>query len=174
MIDSPRRSYEDSCGELLARGLIEDLPPLPPQRPLHDDEALGISFFRTLLADEDLSNMTIPRTFFGRSEIRSVSFRNTDLSESTLCWNDFVEVDFTACTLGRSDMRAAMFKTALFTNADLCSADLRRSTFDGCDFSGADLRGAKLTREQGAKLRLSQGQAHSILWQDDGDEPGGG
>ena len=119
--------------------------------------------------------MTIPRTFFGRSEIQRVLFRNTDLSESTLCWNDFVDIDFTACTLENSDMRAATFKATRFTGADLCSTDLRHSTFEGCDFSQADLRGAKLTRVGGAKLKLSQSQTESIAWQDDeGDEPGGG
>jgi uncharacterized protein YjbI with pentapeptide repeats len=128
-----------------------------------------------LLADDDLSNITLVRTFFGRSEVRSVSFRNTDLSESTLCWNDFIDVDFTTSRLESSDLRGTTFHNVNFTSADLRNTDLRQSTFEGCDFSGADLQGARLTRAQSTDLKLSQHQMDAIDWQDeDGDEPGGG
>ena len=81
-----------------------------------------------------------------------MSFRNTDLSESTLCWNDFADVDF--------------------TDADLRAADLRDSIFQGCTFVGADLRGAKLARAQASQLALSPEQQAVVVWND--DEPDGG
>jgi BTB/POZ domain-containing protein KCTD9 len=170
-----RRTYDDSCRELQRQGWIEDSPPLPTRRPRHDDDVLGVSFFRTLVEDADLSNMTLPRTFFGRSEIHRTSFRNADLAESVLCWNDFVDVDFSSCALARGDLRAASFRGVSFADADLQETDLRRSTFEACKFDGAGLRGAKLTVEQGRALELSAAQRSVIAWQDeDGDEPDGG
>jgi uncharacterized protein YjbI with pentapeptide repeats len=72
----------------------EPAPPIPQRKPRYDDdETLGVSFFRTRVAG-DLSGLTLPRTFFGRSEIKGASFRGTDLRESRLCWNDFIDVDF--------------------------------------------------------------------------------
>jgi BTB/POZ domain-containing protein KCTD9 len=170
-----RRSYEESCRHLVARGWLTVIPALPPRRPRHDDDELGVSFFRTLVADDDLSNLTLPRTFFGRSEIRRIGFRGSDLSESTLCWNDFIAVDFTECRMADADLRASTFESVRFVDADLRNVDLRRSTLDNCDITGADLRGAKLTRSQVRGLALSQHQIESIAWCDeDGDEPGGG
>ena len=117
----------------------------------------------------------MPRNF-GRSEIRNVSFLNSDLSESTLCWNDFVWVNFTGCDLSRSDMRAvAAFDSCTFCASDLGQSDLRRSSFKDCDFSNANLLGAKLTKLQGSRLHLSLQQQQEIDWHElDGDEPGGG
>ena len=170
-----RRSYEDSCRELLGRGWIDEVRPMPARPPRHDDEVLGLSFFRTMLADADLSSMTLPRTFFGRSEIRRVSFRDTDLNESTLCWNDFIEVDFTAARLAKADLRAARFDTVTFAMADLRDTDLRHASFEKCDFTGADLRDALATNEQRAMLNLSSSQTGTVSWHDEaGDEPGGG
>jgi len=93
---------------------------------------LGIQFFRTYVEDADLSNLTMPGTFFGRSEITRSSFRNTDLRSSTLCWNDFVAVDF--------------------SDACLADCDLRASTFDGCTFERADQRGALVGSAQDINL----------------------
>jgi BTB/POZ domain-containing protein KCTD9 len=175
--DKKRRSYEESCRELQQASWIEpdELPPLPPRRPAYDDEqCLGVSFFRTRVSG-DFSNMTLPRTFFSRSEVAAASFSNTDLSESTLCWNDFIGVDFNGASLRGSDLRAAAFNGVNFTRCDLQETDLRRADFEDCDFTDADLRGAKLTRHQGARLDLSLRQRESIAWQEsDGDEPGGG
>jgi uncharacterized protein YjbI with pentapeptide repeats len=123
----------------------------------------------------DSSNLTVPRTFFGRSEVSGASFRNTDLSESTLCWNDFVEVDFSDGSLRGGDLRAAVFDGVIFARCDLRGADLRRSSFKRCEFTDADLRGAKLTREQAVLLELSLEQERGVLWEDgDGEEPDGG
>jgi BTB/POZ domain-containing protein KCTD9 len=63
----------------------DEFPPMPIRRCRHDDpEALRVSFFRTQVAG-GLSSMTLPRSFFGKSEVSDVSFRGTDLSQSTLC-----------------------------------------------------------------------------------------
>jgi uncharacterized protein YjbI with pentapeptide repeats len=127
------------------------------------------------VAGHALDNLTLPRTFFGRSEISSISFQNTDLSESTLCWNDFIEVNFTDADLSGCDLRASLFRRVAFVRANLRNADLRRSNFEGCDFTAADVAGAKLTRKQGERVHLSDEQRKTIDWQEsEGDEPLGG
>jgi uncharacterized protein YjbI with pentapeptide repeats len=154
-----------------------NIPPLPDHLPKNDDpEPLGVSFFRTFVGDGvDLSNLTLPRTFFGRSEINDTSFQNTDFTESNLCWNDFVDVDFTDTVLTRCDLRASSFKRVKFVRANLQGADLRRSLFEGCDFDGALMEGAVLTHKQGSTLILSSEQRARMSWtDDDGPEPGGG
>jgi hypothetical protein len=170
-----RPSYEESCRELQRLGWLKagSIPPLPTRRPCHHDPDLGVEFFRTRVSDDKFENLTLPRTFFGRSELRDMSFRGTDLSESTLCWNDFIGVDFSGCDLSNSDLRAALFQKVNFSGANLSQADLRRSQFQSCNFSGANLRGAKLTRSQ--RLSLSPSQEQEVDWQrSDGDEPDGG
>jgi len=171
-----RRTYEESCRELQRLGWLAngDIPPLPERRPRYDGpEPLGVSFFRNRVSADKFENLTLHRTFFGRSEVRDMSFKGSDLSESTLCWNDFVSVDFSDCDLSRSDLRAALFEYVNFSGANLSQSDLRRSDFNGCDFSGATLTGTKLTRSQ--RLRLTAEQTSEVDWQDsDGDEPEGG
>lgn len=173
-----RLSYEDSCRVLQRLGGLGDgpIPPMPSRRPHHDDEGpLGVSFFRTVVRGVDLEDLTLPRTFFGRSDIGPMSFRNTDLSESTLCWNDFMEVDFTDCDLSKSDLRASGFVGVKFVRTVLRNADLRRSHFEDCDFTDADLHGAKLTYDQGARLSLSDEQRRVMDWRfEAGEEPEGG
>ncbi|MFN7139646.1 MAG: pentapeptide repeat-containing protein, partial [Limisphaerales bacterium] len=127
------------------------------------------------LADARLEGLTLPRTFFGRSEIRGVSFRGTDLSESTGCWNDFVDVDFGEADLSEVDLRGSIFRRVSFRCAVLRGADLRRTSFSGCTFADADLTGAKLTRSLLWLFRLSSAQHRSIDWQSGpGPEPDGG
>ena len=187
-----RRSYEESVRLLQRLGYPDAgadgvIPPIPDHRPQCDDEGpLGVCFFRTFVGQDieegdedashrDLENLALPRTFFGRSLVQHVSFRNTDLSESTLCWNDFNEVNFTDADLSGCDLRASFFSEVDFVRADLRNADLRRSRFEACDFTDADMRGAKLTHEQGEEIDLSEKQQQVIDWQDsDGDEPPGG
>jgi uncharacterized protein YjbI with pentapeptide repeats len=172
-----RLSYEDSCRRLqpdyLAPGHI---PPMPEHMPQIDSEPLGVSFFRTFVGDgDDLSNLTLPRTFFGRSEINDASFRNTDLAESNLCWNDFINVDFTDAILAGSDVRSSVFSQIKFVGTDLRGADMRRSSFQDCDFSGALMDGAILSNSQRLELDLSDEQRSAIQWtDDDGPEPDGG
>ncbi len=171
-----RVSYAASCGVLQSKQLLETdrLPALPERPPRHDDPQLGVSFFRTRLANVELSYLTLPRTFFGRSEIRSVSFRGSDLSDATASWNDFIDVDLSSADLSRADFRASMFERVSFRGAVLRGADLRHCTFRGCTFTNADLTGARLTRGLVWLLRLSRGQRADIDWRAPGPEPEGG
>src|SRR3954465_14777751 len=182
-----RRSYEESCRLLQRLGYPDAgadglIPFIPDHRPQCDDEApLGVSFFRTFVGQDieegdedvshrDLENLTLPRTFFGRSYIQHVSFKNTDLSESTLCWNDFNEVNFTDADLSGCDLRASIFSEVDFVRANLRNTDLRRSSFEACDFTDADMRGAKLTRGQAEEILLPDQQQQVIDWQENEGE----
>lgn len=178
-MSAPRANYEDSCRFLQTHGYLDggELPPLPDHLPQYDDpEPLGVNFFRTMVTDEvPLDNLTLPRTFFGRSEVNKASFRNADLSESNLCWNDFLGVDFTGAILAKADMRSSQFVDVTFTAADLRGADMRRSSFERCTFDGAVLDGAILTKDQARMLSLTAEQRQLIDWRSDpGGEPGGG
>ncbi len=175
---APRLSYVDSClrlqGNYLAAG---DIPPIPEHLPQSDDEApLGVSFFRTFVGEgDDLSNLNLPRTFFGRCEINDALFQNTDFTESNLCWNDFTDVDFTEAVLASSDLRASAFLRVKFVSANLKNADMRLSSFESCDFTNALMAGAVLTKTQGELLSLSNKQKSEISWTtEDGPEPRGG
>jgi uncharacterized protein YjbI with pentapeptide repeats len=148
-----RQSYETSIGELVRLDLItsDDAPAtVPTRRPQYDDEKLGIAFFRTQLAGADLSGLTLPGLFFGRSEITRCTFRNSDLRMSTMCWNDFVDVDFTDACLADCDLRATSFERSRFTNADLTRALVGRDQ----------------------SIELSEEQRRTVVWSD--DEPTGG
>jgi uncharacterized protein YjbI with pentapeptide repeats len=171
-----RKPYPESCAILQSQGLLKAgaLPALPERSPRHDDEQLGVSFFRARLGDVALDNLTLPRTFFGRSEIRGVSFQGTDLSESTANWNNFIDVDFCGADLSKADLRASLFERVNFRNTILRGADLRRATLRGCTFTDADLTGAKLTRSFVCLFRLSRAQRAVIDWQPPGPEPDGG
>jgi BTB/POZ domain-containing protein KCTD9 len=173
-----RLSYDLSCERLRELGLLDDdgLPPLPERMPQQGDEVLGFSVFRMRLDDSlDLSGLTLPRTFFGRSLVNRVSFRNCDLRESNLCWNDFVGTDFTGADLTAADMRSSVFQQVLFVATSLVGADLRRSFFDDCSFEKAAMKGAILTYQQGKALPISHAQGREIDWRNDhGPEPKGG
>jgi outer membrane immunogenic protein len=135
-----RFSYLESCLQLQALSLLDggQPPRLRDRMPRYDDgEPWGVSFFRTKVTDDSLANLTLPRTYFGRSEISRVSFRNTDFTESSLCWNDFVDVDFSATTLAQCDLRSSQFDRVKFIGADLRVADMRRSSFNACIFDDA-------------------------------------
>ena len=175
-----RLSYEESCVLLQRLGYPDagsdgEILPIPDHLPQYDDEEPGVSFFRTIVENGDLENLTLPRTFFGMSQIGPVSFKNTDLSESNLCWNDFNDVNFEDADLSGSDLRASVFNHVRFVRTNLQGADLRLASFEVCDFTDADMRGAKLTHQRAASLRLSALQRKVIDWQEsDGDEPPGG
>ncbi len=170
-----RKSYEASCEELIRQGVIDEVPPMPTRQPAYDDELLGLEFFRTEVADLQATAMTLPRTFFGRSRIAACSFVDTDLSESTLCWNDFEDVDFSRAGLGRADLRSSLFLRCRFDGADLSEADLRRSTFEECTFVGTAFLSARLTRGQASALPLTSDQRlQAAVTRDEGPEPPGG
>ena len=176
-MSNPRLSYEDSCRKLQGTHLeVGECPSIPKSLPEPEDEELGISFFRTFVGDgDDLSNLSLPRTFMGRSQIVDVSFQNSDLSESNLRWNDFTNVNFSGAVLAGSDLRASALSEALFVGADLRRADMRRSSFEDCDFTNADLTEAVLTKTQGESLHLSSEQRTQVNWEiSDGPEPSGG
>ncbi len=170
-----RLSYEESC-ERFKPDYISETPPLPDRMPRFDDEEPGLSFFRTFVGDgDDFSDLTIPRTYFGRSEVNDASFRNTDLSQSCMCWNDFVNVDFTGADLSGADLRGSAYKSVRFSAANLQGADLRHSSFEECDFQGADLTQAILARSQKKFLALTPEQNKVIDWRwSPGPEPDGG
>jgi uncharacterized protein YjbI with pentapeptide repeats len=152
-------------------------PFIADQMPNYDDEELCFSYFRYQLEDADNSNLTLPRTFFGRSWFVRVSFENTDLSESRMCWNDFDECDFSGADLSACDMRASNFRGCRFVSAVLRGADLRRSSFHACDFTGAELAGALAGDEDDAGQVhdcLSPEQQDVVVVMDKGPEPPGG
>jgi len=172
-----RLSFEESCRVLQQEHLIAcgELPAMPAKPPGYADEGLGVNFFRTALVAVKLNNLTLPRTFFGRSEIRDSSFHNTDLTGSTANWNDFIQVDFNAADLSQCDFRACLLEQVKFTDACLAETDFRYCGFRDCDFSGAEMSGTKLTRKAGTVLRLSPERQAVIDWQEeDGEEPAGG
>lgn len=150
-------------------------PAILERMPSYDDEGDRLSFFKTRVEGDKLDHLTIPRTFFARSEMVRVGFQDTDLHESRMCWNDWTKCNFTGADLTGCDMRASVFVRCKFVKAVLLGADMRRCTFDRCDFAGAQLAGAQLSRAQAEQLDLSGQQWNDISWQqDDGPEPPGG
>jgi uncharacterized protein YjbI with pentapeptide repeats len=177
-----RKSLEDTWRFLEAEGWEpprrDGHPLVSAAMPNFDDEDPRFSFFRHRLEDADLSNLTLPRTFFGRSWFICVKFSGTDLSESRMCWNDFDECDFSGADLSGCDMRASIFRGCKFSGTLLRGADLRRSTFKDCDFVGAELAGAVAEDAdfQGCVQGfLSEDQQAVMAWAlDEGPEPPGG
>jgi BTB/POZ domain-containing protein KCTD9 len=172
-----RLDYEESIAELKRRGFLgdDDRPSIPRNIPSPlDEDPHGVSFFRTHV-EGDLSGLSIPRTFVCRSEVRDCRFVGTDLSESFLCWNDFIDVDFSSAVLRGADLRSSIYTRACFVGADLSRADLRRIAFEDCDFTGALLVAAKVSRSQTKGLKISSEQKKQIeLSWFSGEEPPGG
>jgi hypothetical protein len=131
----------ESQGEKTPRG-PDGRPFVPDQMPSYDDKEPGFFYFQCRLEDADNSNLTLPRTYFGNAYFVRVSFADTDLSESSMCWNEFDDCDFSGAGLTGCDMRMSYFCRCRFVGAVLRDADLRRSKFEDCDFTGADLTGA--------------------------------
>jgi hypothetical protein len=171
-----RLPYHESCRRLHTLGLLDDgEPPRMPDRVPRYDDAEGVSFFRTWVREADLANLTLPRIYVGRSKIERVSFQNADLSESNLCWNDFLDVDFSAAALIRTDLRRSLFARVKFTSADMRGADIRGSSFKNCVFDHAIMDGAIVTRTQLSQIAVSAAQKAAVDWRDnDGPEPAGG
>lgn len=143
--------------------------------PRHDDpDIVGVSFFRMMVADVKLENLTLPRTFFGRSEIRASSFWNSELRESRANWNDFIDVDFSEADLSGADLRGCLFERVKFRKANLSEVDFRYCGFRGCDFTGAEMTRVLMTQKVGAALKLSEEQRSAVDWQaEEGEEPEG-
>ena len=173
-----RRSYKNSCLYLENLGFIDKgkIPQPPDKMPRYDDpEPLGVNFFRLEVHNQNFENLTLKRTFFGRSEIAKCSFANSDLSESNLCWNDFINVKFDRALLTRADLRSSIFSKVSFLGTDLSEADLRRSTYENCNFQNANLTKAVATLSQAKSLKLTKQQQEQVNWtSDEGEEPDGG
>ncbi|MCG8317752.1 MAG: pentapeptide repeat-containing protein [Pseudomonadales bacterium] len=173
-----RKNFEETIEILRKEKIVFDdqSPRLPEAVPKYDDEdPCGFSVFRMGLEGKDLSDLDMRRTFFAKSEVSDGNFTNTDLSESNLCWNDFISVNFNGAKLSNSDLRASIYDRVNFSNCDLSGSDLRQSDFTNCQFSGANMVGAKLTRNSTLKLTLSAEQMAEVNWQDsEGEAPGGG
>jgi hypothetical protein len=181
----PRRPIEETWPHLERQEL--EMPRTPKGEPFvksrmphpGDEGPLGFYYYKHHVEDADLANLTLPRTFFGRSGLYRVRFRNTDLSQSWMCWNDFIDCDFSGAELSDCQMRASIFSHCRFVGANLCQADMRRSSFKGCDFTHARMNGAKAHHPQREEYRLwrrlSEPQQKAVQWSEDpGPEPDGG
>lgn len=178
-----RPSYDSSFAVLKERVEIIGTAQAQVSRPpRHDDDDFGPSIFRMLLEDVDLANLTVPGLYVGRSQLRRISFRDSDLHLSALNWSGLEECDFSGADLSGSDLRACRFVRCLFRGANLAQADLRGSTFEACAFDDAVMRGAVVHRRHrllgllklGSSPRLSAVQRAGISWSADTTEPGGG
>lgn len=173
-----QKTFKQTVSQLESLGLIpeDQNVSFPETMPQFDDEnPIGISFFRTTLADQDLSSLNMMRTFFSKSKINNCDFLNSNLSESNLCWNNFKDVNFEGAQLMGCDLRASKFTNVNFSNCDLSGVDLRRSTFKKCNFENAKMDGAKINSIATPKLPLSAEQKSVVNWQAiDGLEPSGG
>jgi uncharacterized protein YjbI with pentapeptide repeats len=169
--------YLEQQGEKMLRDAA-GRPFVPTHMPNYEDEELGFSFFGRGGTLSTYSNLTLPRTYFGHSALTWLSFVNTDLSESRMCWNDFEECDFSGADLSGCDMRASTYEGCKFVGTRLHGADLRHAWFANCDFSGADLAGA--IAEKGYATGcvcdfLTKTQQHTMIWHDEaGPLPPGG
>jgi len=172
-----RLGYEASIAELKRRGFLgqDEQPAIPRSIPSPlDEDPHGVSFFRTRV-EGDLSGLSLPRTFVCRSEVRDCRLIDTDLSESFLCWNDFIDVDFSLAVLRGADLRSSIYTRVRFVGADLSGADLRRLTFENCDFTAAIFVGAKVSRSQTKGLIISPEQKKRVEFSwFSGEEPAGG
>jgi hypothetical protein len=177
------KSYQESFERLA--GLVEIIgEPRPDvlRPPRYDDEEVGPSVFRSLVADVDLTDLTLPGLYVARSQMTSCNFARSDLHLSTFNWSDITHCEFTDCDLRGSDLRACNFADCSFRGADLSDADVRGSAFERCDFSGATCNGLILNRRRGLlgwsfeelKLPLSRDQQARVKWTSEYTEPGGG
>jgi uncharacterized protein YjbI with pentapeptide repeats len=180
------KSYEESFRELTdCVEIIGEPRPTVDKPPRHDDDPSGPSIFRSRVEDVTLADLRLPGLYVGRSELRRVSFRGSDLHFSAINWNDVVECDFRGTDLSGADLRATRFARCNFSKANLSGADLRGAEFDSCSFEGAMMRGAILHGrpkflgfismgfDQRA-LPLSATQRAEVVWSTETPEPGGG
>ena len=181
-----RPQYADSIAILKERlDVIGDALPDVTERPRHDDEILGPTIFRMRAADVSLASLTLTGLYVGRSELRRVSFQDTELRLAVFNWSDIVECDFRRADLSDADFRACRFVRCDFGDATLVRTDLRGSTFEDCSFDGANFTGAQLYRRPGLlgviklgfdqrSLPLSAEQRRVAEWCAEAPEPAGG
>lgn len=149
----------------------QGLPCVVTDNPYNHSYDDRLTFFRTYIRDLDFSCLTMPNSFFGRTQIDAFNFRNTDLSGSYMQENDWLDCDFTSANLSKCSL-IALFYNCNFNGADLRGADLRDGGFYNCDFTNAILADACLRPEQAQDLPLSELQRLVINWQcpDESDE----
>jgi len=138
-----------------------------------DDEYVSesLDYFRTACWGRHWNCLTLPRSYFAKTDLERCSFRNTDLSGSRIVVNDIVDCDFREADLTGACL-ASLFVECDFSAATLNGADLRRSTFIDCTFAGASMQGTKLLQEDREALPLSSLQFVDVEWSDDsGPEP---
>jgi uncharacterized protein YjbI with pentapeptide repeats len=181
-----RADYESSFAVLSERvEIIGDPRPSVSTPPRHDDEEPHPSIFRLRLEDVSLTDLTLRGLYVGRSELKGVSFQNSDLQVSTFNWSDLVECEFSDADLAGADLRACRFVRCDFRGANLSRADLRLSAFDDCTFESATTVGTRLYRrprllgfvKTGADqtgVHLTDQQRRDAEWCADAPEPGGG
>lgn len=90
----PRLSYEQTCQDLFADGLISEVLPLPKRMPHPHDTPWNWSSFKEGWEELDFSNLTLTRTFF-----MAVRFTHADLSGVDLRHSQFTDCDFSGATL---------------------------------------------------------------------------
>jgi uncharacterized protein YjbI with pentapeptide repeats len=176
-----KRNYTDSFAILRERlDLIGNPRPDVLTPPRHDDEEPGPSIFRYIAEQEDLSDLTLPGLYIGRSSLIGISFARSNLRLSTFNWSDFTICDFSSCSLEGADLRGCVFRSCSFRDADMRGSDLRRTALRECDFTGAQMYGARLSRVGwlrrvfGRGARLSGEQRKEVVWCDKGPAPRGG
>lgn len=181
-----RTPYDQSFAILTERvEVIGDPQPSVTRPPRHDDETPGPSIFRQALQDVSLPDLTLPGLYVGRSQLKRVSFRGSDLQLATFNWSDLFDCDFSAADLSGADLRACRFVRCQFRSANLAGADLRGSSFQECDFVDAVMAAAKLHRRprvlgflklgsDQTGLPLSSAQQREIDWSAEVPAPGGG
>ena len=89
------------------------------------------------------------------------------LAKSSMCWNEFEDVDFCNTILRNSDLRGSRFLDCEFCDPDLRGSDLRHSEFIKCHFDDAKMKGTIMTRDQADKADLDEKQMSVIDWRDD-------
>ncbi|HEY9713800.1 MAG TPA: pentapeptide repeat-containing protein [Chroococcales cyanobacterium] len=175
-----RKSIPETWSDLQERGIPMPFdsngnPFVPIKMPRFDDEELGFQFFKEFAEHLNLDNLSLPKTYVGRSELKLITFINTDLSSSSMCWNDFIACDFSDADLSNSDLRFAIFAGCKFDGAHLSGTDLRGSTFVTCSFGGATMNNATVETDNALRADLSEDQIKAITWAPDaGPEPDGG
>ena len=181
-----RRTYGESFAILRERVEIVGEPrPIVERPPRHDDEDVGPSIVRAAIDDVALDALTLSGLYVGRSELRNISFRDTDLRLATFNWSDLLDCDFTGADLSGADLRACRFERCVFRSANLARTDVRGSTFELCTFEAASLDRAKLYRtprllgllkrgRDQTNLPLSETQRRDVEWCADAPAPGGG
>jgi len=147
-------------------------PKLPTKRPQAGKPGFGsIELYKNGWEDADMSGLTIPRCFFARSLLKQVTFHNTDLNESWLCWNNFEYCNFSEARLARCDMRCSYWLNCCFDGTDLTGADLRGSDFVNCTFEGTVFKDTLVLPGDKLIAALSEGQKTGIVLKRQGGQP---